>query len=166
MKQYEYTAVREDIRDGDLLIWSKRSFSSLGDIFPWVVRIATASDYNHVGIAVRLNGRLCCVEAEIPHVRPIPVSKRRPFYTIPMNLDLTKEDIDFLIDKWGDRYSIPQAIISYFARPFKDNRWQCVELVKEFYQERLKIVLGDSYTPAGLVQEVLKLPNTAMRYVE
>jgi hypothetical protein len=146
----------DDIQSGDLLVWSKDKRSTISNVYLNVIRFATSSEYAHTAIAWRINGRLFIVEATMPNIRLIPVMVDDEFFHIPMGLEWQNESEEYLIDKLGLLYSLFDAMRGYLGITLEnDRKYQCAELCKEFY-ELHGIVLGNSFTPAKLVNDILE----------
>lgn len=146
------------VSSGDLLVWSSdlnRSFFSLSNI----VRIFTVSDFCHVGIALKNEKGLFVVEADIPEVKLRQVKDYSNCYCVPMNIRWSDKTHNLLLENLKEEYSISQAILSPWKKPFKDDKWQCVEFVINFYKKN-QIDINCVYTPSSLVKEILNLPNS------
>lgn len=155
-------ATRQDIKTGDMLIWSKDSRSLLSNLFLKLIRLATMSEYAHVGTALWLEGRLYVVEATIPMVRLAPIRDDEEFYFISMDVNWNRQAEDFLLDKVGLFYSILDSIRAQFGiTTARDDKWQCVEISNYLYKE-LGIDLGDVFTPSKIVEAALDLPGKRM----
>lgn len=161
MKFDEY---KQNIKSGDLLIWSTRGVHSYIDLLCQIVRIATKSEYDHVGMAVVEDGEVFVFEAVPPKVRKIKLSKKIPFYHIAMDVKWNTSVAQYIDAKIGQDYSKWQAFISYFTKPPVDKKWQCVELMKDVYRF-LGIEFNCGDTPAELVDEVMKNTGNGMRMI-
>jgi len=153
----EYKVVRDDIKSGDLLAWSKSPTDKvISNIFLSIVKFFTKSNYGHVGIAWRMGGRLLVVEAVIPFIHVYPVSKRESFYWIPTNIPWTPSYIKHLLKYLGTSYSIIDCIRAYLGDTDpSNNRWQCAELCNDYYKN-IGINLGKADTPVEIVEAMLK----------
>lgn len=154
----EYFTFRSQIKSGDLLIWSTHQEKGFKRIVNNIIRIFTMSEYSHVGIAWVINDRIFVIEAVRPVVRIYPLSKLIPFYCVQMDIDVNSINIDYLLSRVGEPYSLLQAIGSYFGKPKADKEWQCAELCSSFYS-KCGIVLKNSWTPSTLVEAVLKIDD-------
>lgn len=162
----EYKNHRDEIRSGDLLIWSKDKSSSLSNFYLSIIRFFTTSEYGHVGIALRIFGRLFVVEATSPYIRLVPVSLKDEFYHIPLKIKWSIDYIDLLFEYLGCKYSIFDAVRGYLGVVLKkDNRWQCVELAIDFYK-KIGIDFGNDYTPTGFVKNVLEISKKPIYLVK
>lgn len=152
-----YCSVRNSVETGDLLAWDK-SPSGTESIWIKLVRFFTVSDYGHVSVAWREDGVLYHVEAVMPYIRKAVVPLDQNFYLIPLADKLQSPvGMEFFDDKIGNRYSVLDAIRAYFGVVTKhDNRWQCAELVAEFYKEQGLDLEPRSMTPAHVVRSAMK----------
>lgn len=153
----KYLEYRSNIRSGDILVWSKRKLTTINDLFGWLVRLFTQSEYNHVGIAWVYNDRVFVLDAVIPYIRIIPLSNVVPFYIIPMDIELNKESEYFAFNLIGiGKYSISEAIKAYFDSNTLNEKWQCVEFVKEILRLN-NINIEGRDVPSDFVLELQKL---------
>jgi len=151
-----YSQYRNTIKSGDLLVWSDNGQSFFSELFLSMVRIFTASDFAHVGIAVKINNRLFVLEATLPKVQLIPVSNYDHFYHISMGVDWNVDHEDFLYSKIGIKYSLFDAIRAYLGIvKLNNDKWQCAELATEFYKTA-GFNFTDTYTPTKLVNFILE----------
>lgn len=132
----EYAEARAYIQTGDVLGFSFYGswFSSLHAFKVNCVRLFTRSEYSHVGIAVRLDGRVFCLESVTGGVRLIPLSKLLPCFIL--RLDETF-DLSRALSVCGEKYSEWEAILGLLDKTRSDNsKWQCAEFVR--WAKRLK----------------------------
>jgi hypothetical protein len=161
-----YKDHRDEIQSGDLLVWSRDNLSPLSNAYLKIIRFATSSEYAHVGIAIRIFGRLFVLEATTPYIRLAPVSLKDEFYHIPMKIEWQNHYNDYLFSYIGCLYSIADAIRAYLGKTVKDdNRWQCVELAMDFYR-KLGMDFGDNYTPTKFVKTVLEVTEKPIYFVK
>ena len=148
--------MRSIIKTGDLLVWN-RSYS---DSKFWLnlVRFATMSEFGHVSVAIRnVDGSLWHIEAVQPVIRKIKVPEDASFYILPVSR-LIKGNVDpsFFNDKVGKKYSMMDALRSYFGYVTEDDdSWQCAELSKEFYESMGLVLPMRSVTPSRLVRSLM-----------
>ena len=145
------------IETGDLLVWDTTGWSSKRDLQLQLVRLFTRSQYTHVGIAYRTKDEVFVVEATPPHVRIFPLRKLLPVYHVDLHLKLNEDQLDYLFKHVGDDYSLLQVAMTIFMKPMRDRNWHCVELCKDFYEEVLRMDLGDDYTPGGFLRKMLSI---------
>lgn len=156
---------RSDIKSGDLLVWKRSKFSKKSNFYLNIIRFSTRSEYAHVAIAWRLEGRLFLVEATQPILRITPVRTADEFYHVPMSVNWDSISESWLLDKVGLKYSILDAVRAYLGKTIEDdNRYQCAELAHEFYETH-GIDLGDAYTPSALVSAALEKRHTTLNFI-
>lgn len=148
--------IRKVVKTGDLLVWNK-SYS--GTKF-WLnlVRFSTMSEFGHVSVAIRnTDGSLWHIEAVQPVIRKVPVPDDAQFYILPVSRVISKNlNLSFFDDKIGKRYSMMDALRSYFGYVTEDDdSWQCAELSKEFYEESGLTLPMRSVTPSRLVRSLM-----------
>jgi len=152
----KYDDYRAHIKSGDLLAWSHRSLKSWYDLKVWMVRILTASEYSHVGIAMVFGGRVWVIESVTPVIRIVPLSNLRPFYCtdVPgVQWAPAVDEFAFSLVGHGD-YSQCEAMRAYFEKNDPDNdAWECAELAK-ILLERAGVKLDGRAIPSDLVLEV------------
>lgn len=154
---------RDQIQSGDLLVWDGQG-GGKSNLYLRIVRLLTVSDYGHVSIAWRSpDGVLQHVEATQPSIRLAPVTAKDNFYCVPLQLDLTQEQMqNFFKDKLGLPYSFRDAVYAYLGMvPKKDDRWQCVELANEFLKS-VGCNMGDVYIPNDFVHKLMAITNSPL----
>lgn len=162
----DYSEIRPDIKTGDIIIFSTVKYKSIYSLLGFIVRFFTMSEYNHSGIAWVINGRCFLIEAQLPEVKITPLSRMGSFYHIPLNEKVTQADIDYLVNRVGEKYSLLEAIKSYLTinNP-NDNSWICVELV-QYFLNRINIPVDNLYTPSDIVSFLIKQMNKNIIYVK
>jgi hypothetical protein len=129
----KYELMRNQIKSGDVLLWTHRSWKTWYDIKVMLVRLFQMSAYSHVGIAVVLAGRVWVLEAVTPKVRMVPLSNLLPCYHMTNPIGTTEEDLELgilLVGKEEIEYSQAEAIRGYFGRNDpENNQIECGELV-------------------------------------
>lgn len=154
----DYTEARKSIHTGDLLAWTHRGWKSFYDFQLQAVRIATESEYTHVGVAWVTSGRVFVLEAVSPCVRIYPLSLLGDFYHIPMKKSLSKEALTFALAQIGEPYSKLMAVKALFGLVSKGDsgEWQCAKYVAEIMQANGVVLdCGTTYTPSAIVQSAL-----------
>lgn len=159
-----YSEYKDQIKSGDLLAWSTKGVHGFMDVVTNVIRIVTQSEYEHVGIAWVISGRIFVIEAVFPNVRIRPLSTHAPFYLVPMDVEWSQEKEEFLLSKIGASYSIWKAITSVFIKLPVNQEWQCAQLADEFYAS-CGINLGDTATPARIVEEAMSYSSKGLRLI-
>jgi hypothetical protein len=167
MKTLAYKDYRENIRSGDLLIWSEDNYSVISNAILTSIRVLTSSDYAHVGIAIRMLGRLFVVEATMPTIRLALVSDKEEFYHVPVDVTWSHDCEDYLFSKLGLPYSIIDDIRAYFGLVAQnDNKYQCAELAREFYVKCCNLPISENYIPKSLIKEILQLTESSIHFVK
>lgn len=160
-----YNTYRQLIKSGDILAWTNKKWDTFADVLVQGIRIATRSEYSHVGIAWVVGDRVMVVEAVPPLVRIYPLSKLLPFYHVELDIKWSPYFDEKLLAHVGEKYSILQAMESFFTKPPSDNKWQCVELADDFYRS-IGINLGSDFTPSSLIESILKISKHGLVLVE
>lgn len=152
MRPAAYANHRRAIRSGDLLAWSHRGWRSWYDWQIQIVRMATRSEYSHVGIAWVTGGRAFVLEAVAAGVRIMPLSGLLPCYWLPLDAPWTEGVETAALARVGERYSRWQAVAAWLRllAPGADRRWQCAEYAWSVLAAA-GIALGATLTPAALV---------------
>lgn len=160
-----YLEARPQIRSGDLLAWSHRSWASWYDLQVQAVRFFTQSEYCHVGVAWVIGGRVFVIEAVTPQVRIYPLAKLLPFYWMPLHMPWTEQAEEFALMQVGHQYSKWQAIKAYFGYVDTDNLWQCAALTNAILRVNQVKLRVASETPSKLVYAALERPGIYQRLV-
>jgi hypothetical protein len=155
----QYNDIRGKIRPGDLLAFSHEGWKSWSDVQSQIVRIATRSEYTHVGIAWPVAGRVMILEAVVPRIRIFPVSNLLPFYWLPLSSTWDEQVEEYALGRVGEEYSKWEAIKGYYGWTNDGNRkWQCAEYARVILS-KAGIPLDCKDTPTALVKEVMELDN-------
>lgn len=155
-----YTECREDFKSGDLIFFSHYKWASWYDLQVQAVRLASLSEYTHVGVVVVLGGRVWLAESVTPVVRLVPLSNfaKDGFYVIPTRVPMTEAELEFLLSKVGvSKYSKWQAILAYLDKLElgTDDLFECAEYT--ICARRLSgLDLGNRAVPSSVVKEALK----------
>jgi len=152
----KYLEIRDNIKSGDLLIWSHRGIKNWHDFKVWCIKLFTQSQYTHVGMAWIVGDRVLVLEAVVPEVRIYPLSRLGNFYYIKQDLNWNNEVESLALSYVGDKYSQLQAIESPYKTPPLDNKWECAELYATIAR-KMGLELGYVYTPEKIVEESIKL---------
>lgn len=149
---------RKNIKSGDLLIWTNNKGNRFVRLCSWLIRVATISEYNHVGIAWNLNGRLLMIHATVPRVEIVPIDpslSKVDFYHIKMNVDWNKNLEDKILTDIGKPYGYLDAFLSLFGKEDRtNNKVHCGELVSKFYKYT-GYELNCKSTPSMIVKKLL-----------
>ncbi len=153
----KYIDYRSKIKTGDILAWTYRDWGSFHSIMMQIVRIFTKSEYGHVGIAWVHAGRVFVIDSTVPKVRIVPLSNFLPAYVIHMEQPLYKEALERAFELVGKgKYSVLEAIKSYFGMNKNPDAWQCAEFVQEvLYTNGTDLNCSD--TPTEVVFAAQKL---------
>lgn len=125
---------RSSIKPGDIIVWSKPPYATfLGMIFTAIVRFFTTSNYYHVGIIIQSDDSdLVEVGAIPPAVSTRSIANAGLFFHIPMGMNFTKDDEEWLRSHIGQKYSYWQAVKAWFGFFDADTQWICTEFVSAF----------------------------------
>ena len=127
----KYAEMRDRIKTGDVLAWSEGGpWTSWRNVQLNLVRMGTMSDFNHVGLAYCIGGRVFVVEAVVPYIRIYPLSRELPFFWIPTPyvFDLAAETT--MLEKVGLPYSKWEAVKALFTTDTDGGKaWECAKLV-------------------------------------
>lgn len=165
MVKYEH--VRKQIKSGDLIALTHREWGSWYDVQVQVVRLASQSEYSHVGVAWVIGGRVFVLESVTGGVRAYPLSKEKGFYWIRIpGIKWNKLAEEAALSKFGEGYSKWEAIKAYFGKIKNVNSgpWECAKFCLFVYS-----FLTDKFNckavPSSMVQNALELGAT-LTYVE
>ena len=116
------------------------------------------ANYTHVGVAVRMGGRVFLVEATPPEVRLVPLTMCGDF--IHIKTDMTSDEqrmMTALYSHLGKKYSIFDLIKSKIGLGNDINELYCSELASDFYNTFGYLTDKKAgITPDSLVEAVLK----------
>lgn len=129
----KYSECRLLIESGDVLAWSEGGPpTSWRNIQLSLVKMGTMSQFNHVGMAYVLAGRVFVIEAVVPIIRIYPLSKEVPFYFVKTPFRLGLEHEEKLLQRVGLPYSKWEAIKSAFSKDTDGmSVWECAKLVNQ-----------------------------------
>jgi hypothetical protein len=112
-----YKEVRSRIANGDVLAFHYAKWSP----FSQLISLWTRSRISHVGMVMRVNGRVAVIEAlEGCGVRVYPVSKilssgrKLEWYALKPGID-RREVVHEALGHWGQRYASPWQFIRSFS---------------------------------------------------
>lgn len=116
-------ALRGEIRPGDILAWKGHGF------FAWVVRIATGSDFSHVGVAT---SEYFVLEAN-PRLGVVfrPLARMLPAYHIATGARWNAGADAFASSVVGRRYSVLDGVLAWAHIRTVSPGFQCAELVRD-----------------------------------
>lgn len=156
----KYADMRDNIKSGDVLAWSHRSWKTWYDIKIQLVRFFTQSEYCHVGVAWVIAGRVFVIESVIPKIRIVPLSNELPFYWVPMSAPWKPETEEFAMSLVGvGTYSQLEAIAAGMGQQTSESsgKWECAKFVQACLT-RDGFAVGDVHaTPTDLVFKLQQL---------
>lgn len=165
MQTIDYSAIRDDLKTGDILAWRYDGFDGLEDIVPMIVSVGTRSPWYHIGVVIEWGARKYVYEAIPPFVRIYPASRKPSFYWLPAQISHTKSMDDALHSNVGDRYSLLKAMLTAIKRPQSDGKqWQCALLTAQ-YLRTAGWDVPDIASPGELVDYVLSRNGGKSQYV-
>ena len=113
----DYKKVRSRIANGDVLAFHYSRTS----LFSQLISLRTRSRISHVGMVMRVNGRVAVIEAlEGAGVRVYPVSKilssgrKLEWYALRPGLD-RREIVHEALGHWGQKYASPWQFVRSFS---------------------------------------------------
>lgn len=161
-----YSEYRKNIKSGDFIAYRSRYRSGWTSWLGFMVSLFSLSRYSHVGVAIELGERLFLVSADIPEVKLELLSKTKPFYHVPMNIEWSSQNTENLLKHLGERYSILEAIKGYFRKNNDENDlWFCTEFAKDFYKT-LDIPFSKDMTPQDMVDDIINLGGKTVTFVD
>ncbi len=140
-----YTATREELESGDLLLFRGKGFISM------MIRALTNSPYSHAGLVYRFEGRVYCLEAVGHGVRLILMSELKKrydggidYYVVDgADKPVRERAIGFCFQQLGKLYSKRGIVRFLIALLFdkksssdEDDEWFCSELVAAAYEKQ------------------------------
>ena len=144
-EEHAYSEVREDLKTGDLLCFRSK------DLDGTLVRLATRSEYSHIGLVFLYEKRVYCIEAVAAGVRLVLMSRRTRAYNGGIDyfrvLDVTDEQrrgaTAFAFEQLGSRYNT-SGILRFLwflisgnkERARQRGQWFCSEIVAEAYRRQ------------------------------
>jgi hypothetical protein len=151
-----YGDFRSEIKSGDIIAYTHRSWSTWYDIKIQLVRLFTRSEYTHVGVAWVVGSRVFILEAVVPLTRIYPLSKTGDFFHIGMNAKWNNIAEEYALSHIGYPYSQREAVEALFKPLGKDQVSQCAAYTLQV-MECLSIYLGTVATPSAVVNKALEL---------
>jgi len=157
---YKYSDCRDSLESGDIIVFSHYKWASVYDLQVMAVRLFSFSEYTHVGVVVKIGGRVFLAESVTPVVRLVPLSNfaKDSFYVIPTRTPMQDEELEYLLSKVGvAKYSKWQAVMGYLDKLEigADDNFQCAEYTITA-RRKSGLELGPRAVPACVVKEALK----------
>ena len=118
-----YIGLRDFIQSGDIVAFTHRGWKSWSDIESQIVRMATRSEYSHVGIVWKVGGRNFLLEAVVPEIRIFPLSNFKEFYLLSTRCGLSIEAEEYALSRVGQKYSKMEAIKGYLGINKENESW-------------------------------------------
>jgi hypothetical protein len=163
----KYQDIRSQIKSGDVIAFSHGGWDNIKDIEVSIVRMATESDYSHVGVALVFGGRVFIVEAVEPLVRIFPLSKLTPFYYLKTSFVWTDDAETTLLERVGYPYSKVEAIKAFFTTDTNSETvWECAKLVNRTLMSFDKGFDALHDTPTDTVKYLISQHNCSIQYIE
>lgn len=165
----KYSECRDEIVSGDIIVFSHYKWASWYDLQVMLVRLASFTEYTHVGVAVVIAGRVFIAESVSPLVRLVPLSNLAEdgFFVIPTRTPMGEAELEYVMKHVGKaKYSKWQAMLAWLDKLEigADDLLECAEYV--ITARRLSgLDLGERAVPACVVKEALK-QGLRMHYIE
>lgn len=156
-----YIGIRNYIQSGDIVAFTHIGWKSFSDIESQIIRMATRSEYSHVGLVWKIADRLFVLEAVVPEIRIFPLSNFNHFYLLSMKAPLSKEAEEYALSRVGQRYSKFEAIKGYLGINKSNEKWQCAEYVKAVLRIN-GILLSGTDTPTNIVRSAMEEYNAGL----
>ncbi len=129
-----YSKMRNEIKTGDLIAYDTEEITSFFGFVLYFYQKILKAKYTHVGVAVRMGGRVFLVEATPPEVRLVPLAMCGNFYHIETNMEANEQSVmTNLFSHLGKKYSIFDLIKSKIGLSNNTNDLYCSELAGDFY---------------------------------
>ena len=153
---YLYSEIKKEIKTGDLIAWDSPKYSSLLTFVLFLYQKITGTLYTHVGIVVKIGGRLYVVEAVPPMVRIFPLENHKRFYWIDATINAPAvKQLNFLTAKVGKPYSILDMFKIYLNMENSKEDYYCSELAADFYTHFGYITDPEAgYSPDTIVKAI------------
>jgi hypothetical protein len=161
-----YSVIRPTIKTGDILAWSHGSWKSWYMAQLNLVRIATRSEFNHVGVAWVVGGRVLVLEAIVPKIVANPLSDFLPCYHVPMNLGNINDKI--MAEKLGGDYSKWEAIRGFLNDKMleENTKWQCSKHVQWIHMHNNPEWANVKSTPSAVIKFALEELGEQLYFVK
>lgn len=129
-----YSQIMKEIKTGDLIAWKTDKYRSILTFILFLYQKLTGALYTHVGIVVKIGGKLYVIEAVPPLVRIYPLENKEEFYWIDAKVNApAARQLKFLTSEVGKPYSILDMFKSVFRLENNTKDYYCSELAAEFY---------------------------------
>jgi len=124
------------------------------------------SDYNHVGIAYVVGGRVFVVESVVPYARIYPLSRLLPFFYIKTGYNFSFEHEEKLLKYVGMPYSKWEAVKAAFSKDTNNSKViQCAKLVNNVYVEFDPGYINIYDTPEAVMAYAREATGNPINYI-
>ena len=153
-----YSKMRNEIKTGDLIAYDTEEIDSFFGFVLYLYQKILKAKYTHVGIAVRMGGRVFIVEATPPEVRLVPLAMCGDFYHIKTNMSVSEQGMTSnLFSHLGKKYSLFDLLKSKIGFANDNSDLYCSELAGDFYNTFGYITDRKAgATPDSIVEAVLE----------
>lgn len=132
-----YSDVREKLKSGDMVLWAAEPEGySQHDMETHLVKMATESQWTHVGVLWVEHGRVFVMDLTTKGCAPRPLSEDLPVFIIPSPAPLSEMALRYAFSRFGRMvYSKWQALLGFMKRLTigDDMSGECAEFVLEVY---------------------------------
>lgn len=153
-----YSEIRSKIKTGDLIATDEAPIDSFFGLVLSLYQKILGAKYTHVGVAVRMGGRVFVVEATPPEVRLVPISMFGDFKLIQTEMkDNENAQLEFLFASLGKKYSIFDMLKGTLGITGDNSDYYCSELAGDFYNSFGYITDRKAgHSPDSIVEAVLE----------
>lgn len=168
MKYFEAAPI---IKQGDLLFFTHTEWDSWYDLQVQAVRIAGETEITHVAIAYPMDGELWILESVVPKVRAVPLTNvlnETGFWWVSLDTLMTPTEVVWARHQIARaEYSKVQGVQAQFGVDVTndDGLMECAKYAI-MCRELSGVNLGTKATPAAVMREAQKLPNSKTVFVE
>lgn len=151
-----FSEIHTKIKTGDLVAWNTPKYKSFLTFVLFLYQKITGSVFTHVGMVVKIGGRLYVVEAVPPMVRLFPLENYKHFFWIDAAVKApASKQLTFLTAKVGKPYSILDMFKSHIGMENSKDDYYCSELAADFYYNFGYIKNTDvGYDPDSIVNAI------------
>lgn len=152
-----YSEIRNKIKTGDLIATDEAPIDSFFGLVLSLYQKILGAKYTHVGIAVRMGGRVFVVEATPPEVRLVPISMFGDFKLIPTDMKGSENShLEYLFSSLGKKYSILDMLKGTLGIAGSNSDYYCSELAGDFYNSFGYLVDRTvGHSPDSIVEAVI-----------
>lgn len=167
-----YSEIHNELRTGDYVCWRVNKIRSFFTFILYLYQKFFKATYSHVGVVVKMGGRVFLVEATYPKVRIIPLHMLNSFYVYKLGIPEKESHIDYLLRHIGKSYSLFDMVKNMFSMETSADELYCSELAFDFYEtigyfEASSGEFDDEITtPDGLTKMVIEHSNVVAEFVK